>query len=363
LKRQFKGAGLKLVHTAPVFEMKNRLLVGFDYDLQDDDRQRFDNINGELGAQTLNQNEKVTSLGVFLQNEIKLNNQLELTLGLRYDDINFDVSDAFLADGNDSGKVDLGQSSPMLGLIYKADEQSRYYATISTAFETPTTTEFSNPNGGGFNQSLKVQESTNYEVGYRRKGESFQVELALFHIDIADELTPFELSSQPGRTFYENAGSSSRDGVEISLYNNMGNGFSLSTAYTYSDFVFERFTDNNSNAFDGNSLPGIPKHLLQFDLSWESDNGLYATLKNTYTGKLFANNANDTEVDSSLVSNLRIGYRSYLQGIYIEAFAGVNNLTDEEYNNNIRINAFGANYYEPAPERNLLASFNLRKRF
>jgi iron complex outermembrane receptor protein len=34
-------------------------------------------------------------------------------------------------------------------------------------------------------------------------------------------------------------------------------------------------------------------------------------------------------------------------------YAGINNLFDESYNNNIRINAFGGRYFEPATGRNV----------
>jgi iron complex outermembrane receptor protein len=36
----------------------------------------------------------------------------------------------------------------------------------------------------------------------------------------------------------------------------------------------------------------------------------------------------------------------------IMPYLGVNNLFDEEFNSNIRINAYGGRYYEPAPGRN-----------
>ena len=49
--------------------------------------------------------------------------------------------------------------------------------------------------------------------------------------------------------------------------------------------------------------------------------------------------------------------------IEITATLGVNNLFDEDYNNNIRINAFGGRYFEPAPERNGYIGITLRRRF
>jgi iron complex outermembrane receptor protein len=357
--RTFNGGGLKYTLKNNLAGKPNRLLLGIDYDRQDDERTRFDNVQGAIGAQTLNQTELVTSIGTYIQNETRLSEDLELTLGLRYDHIEFDVSDDFLSDGDDSGKVNLDHLSPMIGLSFRKNKNTRYYATLSNAFETPTTIEFANPSGGGFNQNLEPQESTNYEIGIKTNSERYSFEVALFHIDIDDELTPFELN---GRTFFENAGSSSRDGLEVAYSRKLTRQFELATSYTYSDFVFDRFTDAIGNIYDGNTLPGIPEDLLHIGLSWKGENGFYAKLNNTYTGALYADNANTTAVKSHVVSDLRLGYTGFRKDWEFETFMGVNNLFDEDYNSNIRINAFGGRYFEPAPERNLFAGFTLRKK-
>ena len=364
LDRSFTGGGLKYVIDSDLASKQNRLLLGFDYDRQDDDRSRYNNNNGTLGAQRLNQNELVTSLGTYLQNETKLTDTAELTVGLRYDNIQFDVTDRFLSDASDdSGKVDFDQFSPTAGISIKHNEDTHFYATISQSFETPTTTEFANPSGGGFNQTLEPQEATNYEVGIKTSTDSYRFEAALFHIDVENELVPYQLV--PGGTVYfENAGSSSRDGLELSYTRQLAEQFSFSMAYTYSDFVFERFTDVNSNVFDGNQTPGIPEDLLHLDLSWFGDTGFYATWDTLYTGELFAENANQVRVESSSVSNLRLGHNKFYDDWEVSTFLGVNNLFDEAYNSNIRINAaFGGRYFEPAPERNAYIGITLRRRF
>lgn len=323
----------------------------------------FDNVLGVIGAQTFKQNERVTSFGTYLQNENSLNDRTELTVGLRYDEIKFDVTDKFLSDGDDSGKVTLDKVSPTVGLSFKRDNDTHWYATISQAFETPTTTEFANPSGGGFNQTLEPQESTNYEVGIKTLTDNYRFELALFHIDVENELTPFELPSQPGRTFFENAGSSSRDGIELSYYRQLTDQIGLSMAYTYSDFKFERFTNADGDRFDGNQIPGIPQDLLHIDFSWFGDTGLYASWDTTYTGELFADNANLTSVESSSVTGVRFGHNGFYKDWEVSSFLGVNNLFDEDYNNNIRINAFGGRFFEPAPERNAFVGITIRRRF
>jgi iron complex outermembrane receptor protein len=361
LDRDFYGTGVKYTVEGDLGDKPNRLLVGIDFDRQDDDRNRFDNLQGVTGAQTFEQNELVTSVGAFLQNETKLSDIAEFTVGMRYDEVKFDVDDQFLTDGDDSGKINFYQVSPMIGISIKHGNNTHLYATISSAFETPTTTEFANPDGGGFNQSLEAQESLNYEIGIKTITSSYRFEAALFHIDIDNELTPFELPTQPGRTFFENAGSSSRNGLELSYARQLAEQLRLSMAYTYSDFTFDRFTDTNGNEFDGNHSPGIPQDLLYLDFSWFGDSGLYAKWDVTYTGEIYADNANQTRVDSSTVSNLRLGQSVFYDDWEVASFLGVNNLFAEDYNDNIRINAFGGRYFEPAPERNAFIGITVRR--
>lgn len=363
LERSFTGGGVKFIVDDVIGGKKNRLLLGFDYDLQDDDRRRFENNSGIIGAKTFDQNEQVTAIGAYLQNETRLNQLVELTLGVRYDEVEFDVSDGFLSDGDDSGRITFDQVSPMAGISVKQGDNTHLYATISTAFETPTTTEFANPSGGGFNQDLNPQESTNYEVGIKVSTADYRFEAALFHIEVDDELIPFELASQPDREFFENAGSSIREGLEVSYFRQLADELKFSMAYTYSDFEFDNFTDDNGNVFDGNDIPGIPGQQLYFDLSWFGDSGFYAIWNTTYTGELYADNANDTRVGSSSVSDIRVGHNGFYDDWEISSFLGVNNLFDEEYNSNIRINAFGDRYFEPAPEQNAFIGITVRKRF
>ncbi|MCP4764830.1 MAG: TonB-dependent receptor [Gammaproteobacteria bacterium] len=363
LDRNFNGGGLKYTIESGPEKTRNRLLLGLDYDHQDDDRSRFDNLMGVIGDQTLEQNELVTSVGVFLQNEARLTETTELTAGLRYDEITFDVSDEFLSDGDDSGRVRMDEVSPMLGISFKRSDYTHWYANISQAFETPTTTEFANPSGGGFNQSLEPQESINYEVGIKTRTEGYRFEVALFHIDIENELIPFGLAGQPGRTFYENAGSSSRDGLEIFYGRPLFEQLSFSMAYTYSNFEFDDFTDDNGNNFDGNQTPGVPENILNLGFSWFGKSGIYANWDTLFTGELYADNANDTLVESSSVSHFRVGYNGFYDDWEAAAFLGVNNVFDEDYNDNIRINAFGGRYFEPAPEQNAYVGFTLRRRF
>ena len=363
LDRSFYGGGLKYIEEGNLGKYQNRLLLGIDYDRQDDNRSRYNNLLGIKGAQTLQQNELITSLGTYFQNETKLNDIAEITLGIRHDDVAFDVTDKFLADGDDSGKINLNKFSPMIGISLKASSNTNIYATVSKAFETPTTTEFANPSGGGFNQAIKPQKSTNYEIGVKTLSNKYSFEAAIFQINVEDELTPFEDSEQPGRTFYTNAGSSDRHGLELTNIRRFYDQFEFSTTYTYSDFKFNHFTNTSGVIYDGKRIPGIPKNLLNFNLSWSNDSGSYANLDTTFTGEFYADNGNQNRVNSYTVSNLRLGKNFIHNDLDVGFYLGVNNIFNKKYNNNIRINAYGNRYFEPAPKQNVFFGITINKKF
>jgi len=353
LDRFFWGAGAQ--YSFGRLPDRWSLTAGIDIDRQDDDRLRFDNNQGSLGDQVFDQNEQVDSHGLFLQAQYELNDNWALLGGLRYDEISYEVTDRYLADGDDSGQLDFDEVSPSLALNYRMDS-GVLFASYSSSFETPTTTELANPDeSGGFNPGLTAQTADNFEIGYKYSAGNLYYELALFTIDLEGELIPYELEAFPGRTFYSNAGSSSRDGIEAALSWANADGLRVDASWTWSDFKFDDFIDDGGANFGGKRLPGLPEHFAYLGLSYASEGGFTGTLEALYSGSLYANNANSAEVSSYTVANLRFAYEFETGQWIVRPYLGVNNFLNERYNSNIRINAFGGRYYEPAPERNFYA--------
>jgi iron complex outermembrane recepter protein len=363
--RFFAGGGLSYGYDGFWLDRPNRLIVGIDFDDQDDDRRRFNNELGSRGALTFEQNESVRSQGVFLQNELSISEDLLLTMGVRFDRVKFDVTDEFLSDGDDSGQRSLNGTSPMLGLVYSFSPNLNLYGTYSSAFETPTTTEFNDPSGGGgFNPGLDPQKARNLEVGLRGLfGDRHRYELALFSIEVDDELIPFEVPGSPGRDFYVNAGRSSRDGLEFSLISQPTDRLQATVTYTYSDFKYDEFVDAGGQNFAGNTMPGTAENVLFGELSYRHPRGWFGALDVLFIDEQFANNANTATNDSYTLSNLRMGYEYASGSLAVTPFVAVNNLFDETYNANVRINAFGGRFFEPGPRRNGYAGVSLNYRY
>ena len=350
IDREFYGFGMQYQFGESLPENFS-LTTGFDADRQDDDRKRYNNDSGKLGSMSFDQQEKVNSNGLFVQSRYDAGNW-SISSGIRYDEVKFDITDRFLSNGDDSGEIEFDAVSPSFGLNYVMENGS-VFASISSSFETPTTTELANPDAsGGFNALLKPQEASNIEIGYKSVKNDIYHEIAVFNIDLNDELVPYELEEFPGRTFYSNVGKSSRKGIESLLSWSVKPNLTVDASYTYSDFSFDSFIDKNNKDFSGSKLPGLPESFAYFGIRFENENGLNMNFNLNYSGDLFANNANTVKVQAYTVSNFRLSYNINKRNWKILPYVGINNIFDTEFNSNIRINAFGSRYYEPAPERN-----------
>lgn len=354
------GVGLKYINDHPWFQKNNRMIGGVEFLYQNDDRQRFDNNSGVRGAQTLNQTENVDSLGVYLRNETIVSEDWELTTGGRYDRIHYRVTDSYTADGDQTGSQTFDQGSGTLGILFHPAEEHRVYLNGSTVYETPTTTELiNNPDGtGGFNISLQPQTSYSLELGFKGT-PGIEYELALFYIRTQDEITSYELAAFPGRTFFRNAGTSERKGIEGWLRWRPSPQWQATVSYTYSDFEFRDFT-SGGQSFKGNRLPGIPVHRAAGRVRYQHPEGMFASLEVGQVSSFYVNNENTAQNNSYTTSRMEMGVEERWDVFLGSLFVGVNNVLDEQYNANTRINAANDRYFEPAPPINWFAGVSVR---
>lgn len=356
------GGGAQYSFDAPLFGHDNRLTAGFDIDAQEDDRQRYLNVAGARGALSFDQVENADARGFYLHNEFGVTEQIDVLLGLRYDSIDLDVDDRFLANGDQTDGLDFDELNPMAGIVYSPLRELNLYANYGTAFETPSFTELANASRGGILGgfgNVAAQHAKTYEVGV--KGlvqERLSYDLAVYYTTVEDEIS--NVVNNGGRTFFQNA-DTERNGVETSLRYEVFPGLDLAVAYTYADFTFDR--SFATPAIEGNNLPGQPEHQFYGEVSYTHSSGFYAIFDMLHVDELYADNANTATNDSYHVGNLRFG-RDFALGQWgVQPFFGINNLFDEEYNQNVILNATGARYFEPAPDRNVYGGLTARYTF
>jgi iron complex outermembrane receptor protein len=361
--RFFYGGGFQVLFNGELFGRPSQTIVGVDIDRQEDDRQRFLNNAGSKGALAFDQVEEAESYGVFLRNELALTDRLTFIVGLRYDEVELSVDDKFLANDDQSSELDFDEVSPMAGMVWALSDDLSLYANYSTSFETPTFTELAAPARslsvglGGFN-NVSAQEARSFEVGVKSSlwSNRLYVDAALYSMDVEDEITNVE--NIGNRSTFENA-DTERKGVELTAIAQLSETVRVSLAYTYSDFEFDSFASNPE--FAGNDLPGLPEQQFYAEVAYRPHSGFYAVADVLYVDDLHANNANSVVTDSSVVANVRAGFVSNHGSWQITPFVGVNNLFDEEYLSNVRINGFGGRLFEPGPELNFYGGISVRR--
>lgn len=358
-QRDYMGASAEYHHEVALGSLPLSYIVGVDVARQEDERFRNDvDAQGTVGEQLADETQTATAAGVFAQGDLALSEQLSLSLGARFDRVALDVDDTFLDDGDQSGKRTFNEWSGSAGLSYRYRPQHQAYINTGTAFETPTFSEFASPTGGGFNPAVEPQKAWNREIGLRGYIEplAMDYDLALFSVRVRDELVPYD---EGGRTFYQNAGDTNRDGLELALGWQLADQWRLDSALTLARYEFDKFA-TPSERFDGNRIPGLPEQTWVTQLTWDNFDQRFATLETEYIGDLVADNANATEVDSYWLLNLRVGDGWQLsEDTRLSAYLGLRNLLDEEHYANVRLNGTFGRFYEPAPGRSVYGGVEL----
>jgi iron complex outermembrane receptor protein len=331
-------------------ETSPRLVAGADVQRLRDDRQNFVSDAGRrTDAVFLDQREKVTEIGPFAQVQWTANARLLLSGGARFDWVRFDLDDRYLGDGfDDSGARTMSSLSGNVGASWAFGDRFVPYVNLSTAFETPTTTELVNkPDGsGGFNPDLGPQRAVNYEIGARGQPTSrVTYSVALFLGRVTDAIV--QVGEIGGRAFFGNTGKTHNDGAEVGLSVTPTPGLTLSGAYTYARYRFA------SGQFDGKRLPGVPEHYWRLGLRTELPGGFFLDADHTLSSSLAADDPNTIIVDSwgAGVTNLRVGWDGEVGSLQLGPFLGVNNLWNRRYVGSVTLNGVGGRVFEPAPLR------------
>ncbi|MCR8913195.1 TonB-dependent receptor [Marinobacter panjinensis] len=359
--RQFYGISSDYQQGSAVAGLPLTWVVGADLHRQVDERRRYSvSFNGDVTAQTQEETQNGTTAAVFAQGDLAVTERFNLSLGTRFDRLRLSVDDNRLVDGDDSGSRTYDEFSGFAGASYRVAPRQQLYATIGTAFEAPTFTEFANPDGsGGFNPDIEPQQAVNREIGIRGGfGEGLSYDLALFSIRVDDEILPFEINN---RTFYENAGRTERNGVELGVGWDISYTWRITSALTLADYTLRDFEDEQGNNADGNRLPGLPREQWVTEVEWRGDGRRFAALEWQYVGDLYAENSNQTKVSDYWLFGIRAGDTVRFGRQSLNLYGGIRNLLDEDYFSNIRINANAdrpvedRGYYEPAPGRTFYA--------
>lgn len=343
LFRNYYGLGTRLTYKETQEQFTHRWQLGIENSSQRDQRERFLNLKGNQGDSVFSQEERFGNFGVSLLDELQWEKVLIRT-GLRYDYQTLGVN-------TDTDNQEYTVLNPSIGLSYAIAKNQRVFVNFSTSFETPTLSELSaNPSGEeGLNLDLNPSKAINYELGWKCQTALAYFEATSFYIQSSNEILPYELEDFPGRSFYRNVGATIRYGLELAA-TLQWNQWAFQASLTQAQYQFDQ--ENEADGLDGKSLPGIPNSQLFFQLDYTSQADWKWVLSGEHIGSFYADNTNSVEIKNFQKVQFQAQKTVSLSWSEFDFFAGINNLLNTTYFDNIRLNAFGGRFYEPAPGRN-----------
>lgn len=369
--RLYKGMGFRHNMTKSFGEGAVTYSYGIDVEDLKDQRKGFQNLLGGIkGNLTREEDNIVTSTGIYAQANWLINENWSSIFGIRSNQIRFKVNDFFIQAGNpdDSGSVKFKSTNPVVGVTRRLSDHSNLFFNYGKGFDTPTLTELAyksvSTTDGGLNFSLKPSKSDYYEVGYKaRIDESQRLDISYFLINTVNEIVVSQ--NIGGRAVFINVARTRRNGLEVAHSANWNEQVSTYLAFTTLNARFtDSFTSNGNFIPSGNYIPGTMDKQLFGELVWKpvAIKGFSAGLEWIYQGKIRVNDLNRATTDPVSLFNLKIGWERQYSEWFIKSYLRIDNIGNKKYVGSVISNDGGSRFYEPAPGRQvgvgLSASYN-----
>ena len=279
----------------------------------------------------------VSFTSLFIQDEIRLNDQWSVVAGLRWDEFEIDVLDAIeVNDGVDDGHTGILSSkdrevSPRAGIIYKPTDTTSLYGSYSVTFLPRSGDQFLSLTPTTAN--LAPEEFENVEAGLKwSPSDRLSITGAIF--EITRENGTAVDPNNPERSVL--TGTKTR-GIELQVAGALHANVMINASYTYLDGTeLGRFTQGNAANRDLAQLPAN-KFTLWGDWTlssqWRAGLGLlyqddqYASLSNAVTLDAFTRVDAAVFWDVSPTLALQLNIENLLDENYFPAAHNDNNLS------------------------------------
>ncbi|MFP3979938.1 MAG: TonB-dependent receptor [Desulfobacterales bacterium] len=327
---------------------------------------------------------RIEIMSGFAQHDWQITRRLNMTAGLRYEDIAINVDNSsnggtWISGEDEWIKRDWSKWSPKSFLTYELDDHADWLrdtsvsAGISRIWRAPDYHGDYNPQGKPTGAWLEPEHGTGYDaILSRRLAGNINLEMNYSYYRIKDfisynrkfaEYTPSEDNSvEPGKEFKDykiNLEEVVRQGLELQLNGSLTENIDFMLGYAYQDF------DNQGNEPAGEEeVSNRPEHRANAGLTWHAREGTRLILDYEYQDDQVSVEAlevagneyefRETDVDAFHVFDLGVEQRLFDQWCGIKSGllkVYVKNLFDRDY-----INSSG----EPALDRTMGAALSFK---
>ncbi|PSB09502.1 TonB-dependent siderophore receptor [Pleurocapsa sp. CCALA 161] len=256
----------------------------------------------------------VTSYGIYLQDQVDLLDNVKLLVGGRFDWISLRTEE----EGVEIDDQDDSAFSPRVGLVYQPSEQVALYTSFSRSFVQEA----------GFSldgETFEPTRGTQYEIGVKTDflEDKLSTTLAAYYIEKTNVTTPDPIDPD----FSIQTGEQRSQGIELDINGEILPGWKVTAAYSLTD---AEVTEDNSIP-EGNRLTNVPENQASiwttYELQKGSLKGLGFGLGLFYIGEREGDLDNSFQLDDYLRTDAALYYRRDR----LNAAINFRNLFDADY--------------------------------
>jgi len=263
-----------------------------------------------------------------------MDDRLLITLGARRQSIESKGYD--YDTGERASAYNRYETTPVAGVVYQLSDELSVYANYIEGLVkgdiAPSTIWVDNANRSVSNggQALAPYVSKQTEVGLKYDGGNIGGSLAVFQTKRPFATFEYDVASNALDGTYAENGEQRNRGVELSMFGEPVYGVRVLGGLTLLDAEMTR-TRRGLN--DGNRVIGVPRTQANIGTEWDVPDlqNLTLTARALYTGKQYADAANELEVPSWTRFDLGARYRMVVDDRDVTLRANLENVTGRDY--------------------------------
>ena len=264
---------------------------------------------------------EVESQGLYVQDQIRFNEQWQVLAGLRYD--RFDIeSTNYLKKTDRTEDRQSHSTSPRLGVVWTPLEHHSFYASWTKTFSPVGGGLIGiTPGAAGNTNDLSPELTKQKEIGVKSDwlDDRLSTTLAVYELELYNRRT--KDPANPTITLL--SGLQRSRGIELTASGKLGGNWYMRGGIGLQDATVVK----DNNGFEGKRINGVAKHNGSLYVTWKPEMGWYAETGLTLVGQRYADNQNTVTLPGYGRWDALAGYREKDWDVS----GALTNLTDRYY--------------------------------
>ena len=287
-----------------------------------------------------NNHTEVESRAIYVQDQLRLNDQWQVLAGVRYDVFEVSTKNKLL---NVQEGVDSRKASPRFGLVWTPLENHSFYASWSKTFSPAGGGLIGiTPNAAGSVNDLSPELTEQKEIGVKSDwlDDRLSTTLAVYELELYNRRTNDPLD----RTIILLSGLQRSRGVELTATGKIVGNWYVRGGVGVQDAKVEK----DNNGFEGKRVSDVAKRNASLFITWKPEMGWYAETGLTLVGDRYADSLNTVVLPGYGSWDALVGFRHKEWDVR----AALNNITDKTYYES----ATSVAQIQPGEPRNLVVT-------